>query len=527
MKAILVARVSTEEQREAGNSLPAQITRLESYCERKGFTISETFSFDESAYKVKRDEFDNILKLISSFRETVAVCFDKVDRLSRNIFDKRVALLYEKAIENQISLHFVSDGQVIDGTISAAEKFSFGMKLGLSKYYSDAISDNVKRVFEQKRRNGEWMSKVRLGYLNVAYDEEKRLRKDIITDPERSHLIVKLFMLYSTGNYSLSTIRNEITGLGLCTHKGKPLSRSQIDAILNDPFYYGVAYSKKYGFWQHKYPRLISMALFQKCQEIKNRRNNRKIKFLAQDYIFKGLLTCKNCGCSITVETKTKPSGKTYIYYSCTNAKEQCRRQYISENELLKPLLNVLERFENIAEQRKREVLKRLNENREEEFAFHKQQYARIRSEYEQVKEKNDRLLDLYLMPNSSITKETYDQKHMQFNVKLQQLNIELEEYTKADFDYQVTLTYLFSIAKRAKTIFTDSEIKEKRNFLNMILQNPQLDGKKLEFTIRTPFREVLKLGYSPILLPWLDEYRTINWKLLKEEFHSFIHLPI
>ena len=36
MKAILIARVSTEEQREAGNSLPAQITRLEKYCQRKG-----------------------------------------------------------------------------------------------------------------------------------------------------------------------------------------------------------------------------------------------------------------------------------------------------------------------------------------------------------------------------------------------------------------------------------------------------------------------------------------------------------
>lgn len=33
MKAILIARVSTEEQKEAGNSLPAQIARLERYCQ--------------------------------------------------------------------------------------------------------------------------------------------------------------------------------------------------------------------------------------------------------------------------------------------------------------------------------------------------------------------------------------------------------------------------------------------------------------------------------------------------------------
>ena len=35
MKAIIIARVSTEEQREAGNSLPAQVMRLERYCQNK------------------------------------------------------------------------------------------------------------------------------------------------------------------------------------------------------------------------------------------------------------------------------------------------------------------------------------------------------------------------------------------------------------------------------------------------------------------------------------------------------------
>ena len=150
MKAVILARVSTEEQKDAGNSLPAQIARLEAYCKRKGFEIVETYSFDESAYKTKRDEFDRILDFLKEKNEKIAVCFDKVDRLSRNVFDKRVSLLYEKAVADEIELHFVSDGQVINSSMSAVEKFQFGMSLGLAKYYSDAISDNVKRVFELK-----------------------------------------------------------------------------------------------------------------------------------------------------------------------------------------------------------------------------------------------------------------------------------------------------------------------------------------------------------------------------------------
>ncbi len=83
MKAIIIARVSTKEQREAGNSLPAQVSRLQKYCQNKGFEILQTCSFDESAYKIQRDAFDRIIDFILEQKEKIAVCFDKVDRLSR------------------------------------------------------------------------------------------------------------------------------------------------------------------------------------------------------------------------------------------------------------------------------------------------------------------------------------------------------------------------------------------------------------------------------------------------------------
>ncbi|MFZ5953656.1 MAG: recombinase family protein [Candidatus Dependentiae bacterium] len=152
MKSILIARVSTEEQKEAGNSLPAQIARLEKYCQSKHFKIEKTFSFDESAYKNNREEFDRILDYVLDQKEKIVVCCDKIDRLSRNVFDKRVSALYEKALEDKLELHFVSDGQIINSRISATEKFQFSISLGLAKYYSDAISDNVKRAFEQKSK---------------------------------------------------------------------------------------------------------------------------------------------------------------------------------------------------------------------------------------------------------------------------------------------------------------------------------------------------------------------------------------
>jgi DNA invertase Pin-like site-specific DNA recombinase len=502
MRALSVSRVSTEEQKEAGNSLPAQIERIRKYCERKGFTLQEkdVFSFDESAYKEKRDDFDN--KVISKIeeiikKEKIAVCFDKVDRLARNVFDKRVAYLYQLAIEGKIELHFVSDNQIIGNNLSATEKSGFTMSLVMASYYSNAISDNVKRAFEQKRRNGEWTGAVRLGYLNVQLDAEKRLRKDIILDPDRGHLVQKMFELYATDQYSLEAIRNKMTELGLRTRLGNKLSKSGVENILKDSFYCGIATPKKYPAYAHKYPKLITRELFDKCQQVRNKRNINPHKTLSKDFIFKGLLKCQNCGCAISAETKIKPSGLTFTYYSCTNGKGVCKRVYVREEDLLVPIYEVLERFESISEDTQNQLVAELRKSTEMEAVFHKAQITRIQNDYNNLKAKQSRLLDALL--DQSITKDIYDKKHQELQDQIQTLEIEMSEHSKADYDYQTTVATLISVARRAKTIFDNSsEPARKRQFLNYILQNPTINGKKLYFTIASPFNLVLELASNP-----------------------------
>lgn len=84
----------------------------------------------------------------------------------------------------------------------------------------------------------------------------------------------------------------------------------------------------------------------------------------------------------------------------------------------------------------------------------------------------------------------------------MQVLNIELEEHTKADYDYQTTVASVLSVARRAKAIFESSEPAEKRVFLNYLLQNPTVKQKTLGFTLCSPFNLVLELASSPTWLP-------------------------
>ncbi len=92
-------------------------------------------------------------------------------------------------------------------------------------------------------------------------------------------------------------------------------------------------------------------------------------------------------------------------------------------------------------------------------------------------------------------------------------MEIELSEHTKADHDYQTTVATVLSVERRARSIFENSsETANKRAFLSLVLQNPTVNGKKLEFTLASPFNLVLKLADSPNWLAWQSAFRTADW---------------
>jgi len=61
----------------------------------------------------------------------------------------------------------------------------------------------------------------------------------------------------------------------------------------------------------------------------------------------------------------------------------------------------------------------------------------------------------------------------------------------------------ILNLAKMAYEIFQISEISEKRQLLNFLLQNLKLEGKKLVFELKTPFDTVLQVSRCSNLLRW------------------------
>ncbi len=488
MKTIVIARVSTEEQKEAGNSLPAQIARLKKYSQNNGFEIIKEVSFDESAYKTKRNDFDNILDFILGQKEKIAVCFDKVDRLSRNIFDKRIADLYDMALKDEIELHFVSDGQVINSHLSAVEKFNFSISLGLAKYYSDAISDNVKRAQEQMLRSGIYPTKPSFGYKRVPVSKDKT---EIVVDEYASRIIQKAYELYATGSFSMDLLRKKFK-----EDYGVNWSHGWTDKILKDHFYYGVmTWNKKQ--YPHKYEPIISKALFDQVQQIKAGFNKKRFKYAGLPYIYRGLLRCGQCGLSITPEKQ-----KGHVYYHCTQYKGKHGAEWLREEEITNQIGNVFKNLQ-LPEEVLGQIVEALSTTHQSKMEFQNKQFEKLTKERATITNMMD---NLYLDKlKGRITDDEYDKFYDSFREQLSDIDTRLALLQEAEDNYYITAKYLLDLANRAYDLFLSSEMEEKRQLIKLVLQNLKLEGKTVKFEAIKPFDTLLAYpDYQP-LLPRVD----------------------
>lgn len=506
MKAILIARVSTEEQREAGNSLPTQVVRLEKYCQRRDFEILEICSFDESAYCDNRTEFDAIIDLILNQKEKVAVCCDKVDRLSRNVFDKRISLLYEKALNDEIELHFVSDGQIINNRISASEKFQFGISLGLAKYYSDAISDNVKRTIEQKLRKGEWPSKAPYGYKNIRISGDK---KDIVVDEFEAHIVIKAFELYASGAYSLQLVCDKLK-----EDHGISWRPNFLDKMFNNPFYYGVMRMND-NLYQHKYPPLISESLFQEVQKVKTSYSSKKkqYKYAGYPYLYRGMLRCGDCGLAITPERH-----KGYVYYHCTQYNGKHGAKWFREEKITEVVEGIFRNMQ-LPQEMLEETMETLSELHKNKMEFREKELSKLSREQTMTQKMIDNLYMDKL--KGSITESNYDRFYQDLRDKLTDISIRLEQIQEADDTYYITAKYILDLVSRAYELFESSEVEEKRQLLKLVLSNFWIEGENVLYELHKPFDELKKKGSHLLWRPQGDS----NPRFCRERATSWTRL--
>jgi len=478
----IVARLSDAKKQDSNE---AQVNRLIEYVKAKGFTEWRIHEIEESSTKDDRKEFNRIMKELLATNQTIYLFVDTIDRFQRSF---KESVQYDSLRqEGRIELFFYRENLHIHKNSNSADIIRWDMGVMFARSYVLQLSDNVKRKFEQKRRDGEWMGKPRLGYINST--DIITEKKTIVPDPEKAHLVNELFDAFATGQYSVTTARNMIIDKGLKTADGNPPSRSVIHNILRDPFYVGFAVSHKHGKYPHQYKTLVTKETFDRCQEVLDGRNETRTKEDSKPFIFKGLLHCVNCGCALSPELK---KGK-YVYYSCTNAKGNCKRKYIPEKVLLSPVYRIFEAFASLPDWAHKELVGELRRVFENEKVFHGQQVSRLQAEYKRIQLRVDKLLDLLL--DGSITSDEHTKKLSVLKKQQSLINMELEEHSKGDYEFHINVDRVLNLTNNMKDIFDSSEVGEKREILNYLLQNPVVEGANISYDIKKPFTVVMEFA--------------------------------
>ncbi|MEW6536438.1 MAG: recombinase family protein [Candidatus Auribacterota bacterium] len=488
MKAIILARVSTEEQTE-GHSIPAQVERARAYCLYKGFEVQSEHPFDESSVKDKRSKFNSVIEEIKRSKETIALIVETVDRLQRSF--KESVLFDEFRKQGKVELHFIRENLVIHKESNSADLIRWDMAVMFARSYVLQISDNVKRTQAHKLQNGEYPGVAPFGYKNITDENGK---KDIVPHPLNAEIVKKIYEWYSCGVFSMNEIRDKLNEeLNLKIYKSK------IEFILKLPFYYGMMQYKE-KLYPHRYLPLITKETFDLVQERRAIYKKKPFKKAGFPYLYRGVIKCGHCGCIFTPERK---KGK-YVYYHCTEAKGKHGTQWIREEDLTEQFSAILENI-RIPDELAEAICENLKSTHQGKKEYHTMVYTQLTNEYKKYENRIETMYEDKL--DGRITQDYYDKKLTEYRNKQKEIQSKLANLEIADEKFYLTAEYILKLAQRASQLFKSSEPKLKQQILDVVLQNCYMDGVSLCYQYRSPFDQMAKGAISPKLAPRTGQY--------------------
>lgn len=475
MKYIIYCRKSSESEDRQALSIESQESEMLQIAKKLNLSVVALLKESKSAKKEGRPIFNQMLKMISSGKADAILCW-KMDRLARNFIDggKIIDLLQRGTIQEihtYEGVHLPSDNVLM-----------LAMHFGMANQYIRDLSTNVKRGNRMKLEKGEYPNRPPVGYLN------DQINKKIIIDTNRSKFIVRAFELYSSGGYGFEDISTILFNEGFRSRTGKLFRKANIQYILREPFYYGVMeFMGK--LYQGNYTPLISKALFDKVQEVTEKRKHPHANKLF--FPLRGFITCEDCGCMYTASLK-----KGNDYYYCTNGKGGCsaHKKYMREKVLYNKILPILQSLVFDPE-----LIDIMYESAKQQSGLDNSYFEatlnNLNSTLKTLTGRESKLLDAFL--DSSINKEVYDLKSLEIQNSIFQTKQAIKEVEEKKDRLYSTLEptrKLFLDCIDWANDFLEVSPEKKHEIVKEVLWNVSVRNKELlNCQLKSPFDVISK----------------------------------
>ena len=307
--AYLYVRVSTDEQKRKGYSLPEQEDRLLKYCEYNNIEVKGIFREDFSAKNFNRPEWKKLIATVrSKAKEDKNILFIKWDRFSRNIeYAYEMIGVLRKHKATAMAIDQPIDFSVPESTVMLA------VYLSVPEAENSRRALNTANGIRRAKQMGRYPSKAPLGFINLTTVDGKKI---IAPKQPEAGIIRWVFHQLAKNIHKIEEVRKAADA------KGLKCSRSYFFKLIRNPAYCGLIPIKLRTGEQYMvkgiHDRLISEALFHEVQriittkrKISSKRDELKAMFFLTGFLICPLCNRKLCGSFSQGSTKKHP------YYHC------------------------------------------------------------------------------------------------------------------------------------------------------------------------------------------------------------------
>ena len=420
-RAVLYARVSSDDRGKDGRNLSGQLEMGREYALRQGYVIVAELAEDDrgasgAAFELKQL---NQIRKMAGAGEFDTLIVREIDRLSRNLAKQ---LIVEEELKRAgVEIDYVL-GDYPDTPEGNLQK---NIKASIAEYERLKIAERNTRGRRQKVRAGHVMlhGRAPYGYRKAEVDGKSTL---VVYEPE-AEVVRSIFTWYLRGDggcgpMSIYAISKRLTELEIPTQGDKPDSlvkkrnargkwgRSTVWHMLQNETYAGTWYyskakrvdgvtvrNPKENWLSVQVPAIVDHATFraaQKKRESNMRMSRRNTK---HEYLLRQRVTCGIC--STKMFCRSGP-GK-YAYYSCPvvadrDRLKQCNAKSFRVDQVDPAIWN----WVKVLLSDPGELVEGLNEFQaaaERDYEPLRERLSVVKSLLEDNQEQLDRLLDLYL----------------------------------------------------------------------------------------------------------------------------------
>ena len=373
----LYIRLSRDDGNDESLSVSNQRKILQEYVKQSFLgeqVLVDTYIDDgQSGTDYERPDFQRMIQDVEKGRINCIIC-KNLSRAFRNYSDQGFFL------ENFFPRHAVRFIALADPAIDtfldpdAINGMEVPINGLMNDRYAYKTSSDIRRTFDSKRRNGEFIG----AFAPFGYKKDPENKNRLIVDPEAAQIVQDIFRWYVYGDNSQKVISNEsgrlheekkggmskegiahkLNDLGIPNptaykrSKGMKYHNPQtsqndglwrgtsIAAILKNEMYLGIMVQGKQKVISYKvhdrvlvpenewyrvsgtHQPIIDKELFDMAQEIQAK-DIRRAPGKRQNYLFSGFLKCADCHKSMT---RKSVKGR-YVYYNCSTYKRKSKNK--------------------------------------------------------------------------------------------------------------------------------------------------------------------------------------------------------